>query len=167
MQKFDSTFTTESSNPQSMSYYLMIRETIHGLDRLIVTVVYQSVTIITGSLTLGILLFEKIENLLHASILACFLTFVAILLTYNSQKRIKLYTDILVQKVKVAEKLEDLLFSNGSIKITQQIEKNVKYAGMKGESIFLRSTKVFYLIESALLSYFVIKAIFMIFKQQV
>lgn len=164
MKKFDSTFTAESSNPQSMSFYLMIRETIHGLDKLIVTVIHQSVTIITGCLTLAILLFEKIDNPLHATFLACFLIIIAILFTYNSQKRIKLYTCILGQKVKVAKKLENLLFSNDSIKITQQIEKNVEYAGMNGESIFLISTQVFYLIESALLLYFVIKAIFMLFK---
>jgi len=164
MQNFDSTFTTESSNPQSMSYYIMIRETIHGLDRLIATVVYQSVTIITGSLTLGILLFEYIKNPLHASSLACFLTIFAFLLTYNSKKRITLYTDILVQNVKVAERLEDLLFSNDSIKITKQIEKIVSYAGMKGKSLFLRSTKLLYLIESGLLLYFAINAICMVCK---
>lgn len=155
MQKFDSIFTTESSNPQSMSYYIMIRETIHGLDRLIVTVVYQSVTIITGSLTFGILFFGYIKNPLHASIIACFLTFVAIFLTYNSKKRIKLYTEILGQNVKVAKELENLLFSNDNIKITQQIENIVEYAGMKGERIFLRSSNLLYVIEFLLLLYFV------------
>ena len=164
MQKLDTTFTTDSSNPESMSYYIMIRETIHSLDRLIVTVIYQSVTIITGSLTLGVLLYEYIETPLHASILGCFLTIIAVFLTYNSQKRIKLYTDILGQKIKVAEKLEDLLISNDSIKITKQIEKNVSYAGMKGESIFLRSSKLLYLIEGGLILYFVINTICMVCK---
>ncbi len=164
MHNVNSSFITESSNPQSMSYYIMIRETIHSLDRLIATVVYQSVTIITGSLTFGILLFGYIENPLHASSLACFLTLFAFFLTYNSKKRITLYTDMLVQNVKVAERLEDLLFSNDSIKITKQIEKIVNYAGMKGKSLFLRSSKVLYLIEGGLSLYFAINAIFMVCK---
>lgn len=164
MQKFNSTFPTESFNSQIMSYYLMLRETIQEMDRLIVTVIHQSVTIISGCLTLSILLFEKIEDPLHATILAFLLTIIAFLLTYNSQKRIKLYSDILAQTVKVAGELENSLIPNDSIKITLQIEKNVKYAGMKGEGIFLRSTKVFYLIESALLLYFMSKAIFMILE---
>ena len=164
MQKFDATFTTGSSNPQIMSYYIMLRETIHGMDKLIVTVVHQSVTLITSFLTLSILLFEKIEEPLHATILAVLLIIIAFLLTYNSEKRIKLYTRILVQTVRVTGELEDSLLPNDSVKITQQIEKNVEYAGMKGEGIFLKSTQVFYLIESALLLYFVIKGIFMFFK---
>lgn len=164
MQKFDATFTTGSSNPQIMSYYIMLRETIHGMDKLIVTVVHQSVTLITSFLTLSILLFEKIEEPLHATILAVLLIIIAFLLTYNSEKRIKLYTRILVQTVRVTGELEDSLLPNDSVKITQQIEKNVEYAGMKGEGIFLKSTQVFYLIEGALLLYFVIKGIFMFFK---
>ena len=147
MQKFNPTFTTESANPESMSYYIMIRETIHGLDRLIVKVIYQSVTIITGSITLGVLLFENIETPLHASFIALSLTIVAIFLTYNSKKRIKLYTDILGQNVKVAKELESLLFSNNNIKITQQIENIVENAGMKGERIYLRSSNLLYVIE--------------------
>ena len=164
MQKFDATFTTGSSNPQIMSYYIMLRETIHGMDKLIVTVVHQSVTLITSFLTLSILLFEKIEEPLHATILAVLLIIIAFLLTYNSEKRIKLYTRILVQTVRVTGELEDSLLPNDSVKITQQIQNNVKYAGMTGEGIFLKSTQVFYLIESALLLYFVIKGIFMFFK---
>ena len=36
MNILNSPFTTESSNTQSMSYYLMLREAIYGLDGLIV-----------------------------------------------------------------------------------------------------------------------------------
>ena len=156
MQNRDSSFMTEFSNPESMSYYLLLRETIHGLDKLIVTVIYQSVTIITGSLTLAVLFFEKIENPWGATILAVILTVIAMFLTRNSRRRVKLYSDILAQKVKVAEKLENLLFSDDSVKVTQQIEKNVQYAGMKGEGIFIKSMLLLYWIEIALLLYLLV-----------
>ena len=159
MLKSNSAITTESSNSQTMSYYLMIRETIHGLDGLIVKVIYQSVTIITGSLTLAVLLFEKIGNPHGATILAALLTIIAIFLTLNSRRRVKLYSDVLAQNVEVAQKLENLLFSDDGIKVTKQIEKNVKYAGMKGEGIFLRSMRVFYWIEGALVAYLVMSLI--------
>lgn len=163
MQQIDSTITTESSNPQIMSYYLMIRETIHGLDRLIVTVIYQSVTIITSCLTFGILLFEKVGDPLTATFIAFFLTSMAFLLTGNSNKRIKFYANMLVQEVQVAKELENWLFSKDSIKITWQIEKNVEYAGMRGESLFLRITKIFYVIEAVLCIYFVGRVMYMVF----
>lgn len=161
MSKSDSTFTTEFSESQNIFYYNMIRDTVHSLDKLIVTVIYQSVTFITGSLTLSILFFGYLNNHLHSCILGFFLTIIAFLLTFNSERRIKLYTSILGEHVKVAERIEDLFFKDDGIKVTKQIEKNVNYAGMKGEAIFLRSIKLLYLIEVGLLIYFLINAIIM------
>ena len=147
--------TSESSNSQDMSYYIMIRETIHGLDGLITKVIYQSVTIITGSLTLAVLLFEKIQNPYGATLLAFALTIIAFSLTRNSRRRTKLLSDLLTTNVEVAAKLENLLLSDDSIKITQLIEKNVEYAGRRGERIFLKSMQKFYWIEGILSLYFI------------
>ena len=141
---------TEYADSRSMSFYQMIRETIHGLDKLIVTVIYQSVTIITGCLTLSILLFEKIENRAHAPCLSVILVIIAFLITRNSQNRIKFYTNLMGENIKLAEELENLLFFHNSIKITHRIEKKVKYAGKKGEQIFRKSIIVFYIIEAFL-----------------
>lgn len=46
------------------------------------------------------------------------------------------------------------------IKITKRIEKNVEYAGMKGEIIFKIGIMAFYVIEFALLVYLVLTPFF-------
>jgi len=154
-----SKITKESTSPQDMSYYVMIRETIHGLDNLIVKVIYQSVAIITGALTLGVGLLPVIQDPWGRVFLGI-VTISAFILTLNSQRRIKLYSDLLVQNVEVAETLENALLSDDSITITQRIEKNVKHAGMEGEKIFLRGVKVLYAIEFALFVCVVLSFIF-------
>lgn len=147
-----------SSTSSTTPYYVMIRETIHGLDNLIVTVIHQSAVIITGALTLGVGLLPIIQDPWGRVFLGI-VTVIAFILTLNSQRRIKLYSDILIQNIEVAEKLEDALLLDESIKITKQIEKNVRYAGMRGESIFLRGIKVFYAIEIALFVYVILSSI--------
>ena len=159
MKKSNFSVINKSSNSNIISYYTTIRETIHGLDRLIVTVIHQSVTIITGCLTFSILLYEKIKNSWHAPTLALILIIIAFFLTLNSQRKIKLYTNLMAQNIEVAVILEDLLFKDDKIKITQKIQKIVEHAGVKGEGIFLAGIKVFYAIEFALFVYFIVRAI--------
>ena len=151
--------TGESSNPEAMSYYVMIRETIHGLDNLIVTIIHQSVLTITGALTLGVGLSTVITDP-WGRVFLFIITVIAFSLTLGSHKIVKLYTDILGEAVKVAQKLEDALISDDSIKITKQIENNVKYAGRRGERIFSRGIKAFYLIELGLVVYLILSLFF-------
>ncbi len=166
--------TTESCSPEDMSYYVMIRETIHGLDNLIVTTIHHSVTIITGALVLGVVLAPIIADPWGRVFLGI-ITVVALILTWGSHRRVKLYSDMLTQQVAVAEDMEDLLLSDDSIKaikpieekdrytgikITKRIEKNVEYAGMKGEIIFKIGIMAFYVIEFALLVYLVLTPFF-------
>lgn len=155
----DSKITTDNCNQESMSYYLKTRETIHGLDQLIASAIAQSVTMVTASLTLGVILYEKIDNPLHSTLLALLLTFIAFLITYNAQRRITFYSQLLEQTVKVAEKLEDVLIKKDDVKLSKQIEDKVQFAGFGGVRIYLRSIKVFYLIEIGLVLYFLIFAL--------
>jgi hypothetical protein len=159
MQNSDLKITTHNCNQESMSYYLKTRETIHGLDQLIASAIAQSVTMITASLTLGVILYEKIDNPLHSTLLALLLTFIAFLITYNAQRRITFYSQLLEQTVNVAKKLEDVLIKQDEVKLSKQIEDKVQFAGYGGVRIYLRSIKVFYLIEIGLALYFLIFAI--------
>jgi hypothetical protein len=147
-----------------MSYYLKTRETIHGLDKLIASAIHQSVTMITASLTLGVVLYEKIDDPLHSTILALLLTIIAFIITYNVQRRIKFYSDMLTQAILVADRLEDSLISDHEVKLTRQIEENVPLAKIGGVGIYLTSSKVFYLIEGILFLYFSIRAVVMLHK---
>jgi hypothetical protein len=155
----DIKITTSNCNQESMSYYLKTRETIHGLDQLIASAIAQSVTMITASLTLGVILYEKIDNPLHSTLLALLLTFIAFLITYNAQRRITFYSQLLEQTVMVAKKLEDVLIKHDDVKLSKQIEDKVQFAGFGGVRIYQRSIKVFYLIEIGLVLYFVIFAL--------
>jgi len=146
--------TTQACSPEDMSYYVMIRETTHGLDNLIVTTIHHSVVIITGALGLGVALFPVIQDPWGKAFLFV-TTVVAFILTLGSHRRVKLYSDLLTEHVAVAEELEDQLLSDDNIKITKRIEQNVEYAGMKGEIIFKRGIMAFYTIEVAILAYLV------------
>lgn len=157
----DSKITAPACDSESMSYHLNTRDTIQGLDRLIAPAIYQSVTMITASLTLAVVLYEKIDNLLHSTILALLLTIIAFIITFNVQRRIKFCSDILTQAIGVAVKLENSLISSDEIKLTLQIERNVPFARIGGVSIYLTSSKVFYLIEAILFLYFSINAVIM------
>ena len=142
-----------------IDYYRVVRETIHGLDNLIVTVIHQSVIIITAALTLGVGLSGVIGDPWNRVFLGI-ITIIAFYVTWGSQRRVKLYSDILVEQIEVAEKMEESLISNDSIRITRQVERNVKHAGMDGEAIFLMGIKTFYAIEFALAVYLVLSPIF-------
>ncbi len=144
--------TTESCNSEGMSYYVMIRETLHGLDSLIVTTIHHSVVMITGALGLGVALSPVIQDPWGKAFLFI-TTVVAFILTLGSHRRVKLYSSLLTEHVVVAEELEDWLLSDENIKITKRIEQNVEYAGMKGEIIFKRGIMAFYAIEAAILMY--------------
>lgn len=146
--------TTESCNAEGMSYYVMIRQTIHGIDNLIVTTIHHSIVIITAALGLGVTLSPIIQDPWGKAFLFI-TTVVAFILTLGSHKRVELYTDLLVEHVAVAKKLEDSLLSDENVKITKRIEKNVEYAGMKGEIIFKRGIIAFYAIEAAVVVYLV------------
>lgn len=146
--------TTESCNAEGMSYYVMIRQTIHGIDNLITTTIHHSVVIITAALGLGVSLSPIIQDPWSQALLFI-TTVVAFILTLGSHKRVKLYTDLLAEHVAVAKELEDSLLSGENVKITKRIEKNVEYAGMKGEIIFKRGIIAFYAIEAIILVYWV------------
>jgi hypothetical protein len=158
----DSQITVPGCDSESMSYYINTRDTIHGLDKLIASAIYQSVTMITASLTLAVVLYEKIDNPLHSTILALLLTIIAFIITFNVQRRIKFYSDLLTQAIGVALKLENSLISDDQLKLTLWIERNVPFAKIGGVIIYLTSTKVFYLIEAILFFYFSINAVIML-----
>jgi hypothetical protein len=132
----------------------MIRETIHGLDNLIVTTIHHSVVIITGALCLGVALFPIIEAPWNQAFLFI-TTLVAFILTLGSHKRLKLYSGLLTEHVAVGQELEERLLSDDNVKITKRIEKEVKYAGRKGEIVFKRGIMAFYVIEVAIFVYLV------------
>lgn len=151
--------TTDSCDADSMSYYVMIRETIHGIDNLIVTTIHHSIVIITAALGLGVTLSPVIQDPWGKAFLFI-TTIVAFVLTLGSQKRVELYTDLLIEHVKVAGELEDLLLSDDNVKITKKIEKEekgkdkkVEHAGERGKMIFKRGIIAFYAIEAAIMAY--------------
>jgi hypothetical protein len=150
----NSKITTPACDSDSMSYYVNTRGTIQGLDKLIASTIHQSVTMITASLTLGVLLYEKIANPSHAAILALLLTAIAFIITFNVQRRIMFYSDMLTQAIGVADKLENYLISDEHVKLTRQIEQEVPISKIGGVDIYLLSTKIFYAIEAILFLYF-------------
>lgn len=144
--------TTDNCSPEDMSYYVMIRETIHGLDNLITTTIHHSVVIITVALSVGVSVSRIIETPWN-QVFLLITTIVAFFLTLGSHKRVKLYSDLLSEHVAVGQKLEDRLLSDDDEKITKRIEGKVEYAGMKGEIIFKRGIIAFYVIEVAIFCY--------------
>ena len=157
-----SKITADSCDAQSMSYYLKLRDLIHGVDKLIASAIHQSVTMITASLTLGVILYEKLGDPLNATILALLLTIAAFWITLNAKKRIRFYSEILNQAVKVAGDAEDSLIASPDMRITRRIAKEVKYSDIGGVNIYLASSHVFFVIEAALFSYFSVNAIVML-----
>ena len=157
-----SKITTDSCDAQSMSYYLKLRDLIHGVDKLIASAIHQSVTMITASLTLGVILYEKLGDRLNATILALLLTIAAFWITLNAKKRIRFYSEILNQAVKVAGDAEDSLIASPDMRITRRIAKEVKYSDIGGVNIYLASSHVFFVIEAALFLYFSVNAIIML-----
>lgn len=150
--------TTDTCTPEDMSYYVMIRETIHGLDNLIETTIHHSVVIIAVALGVGVSVSPIIQTPWSQAFLFI-TTLIAFFLTSGSHKRVKLYSDLLVQHVAVGQELEDRLLSDENAKITKRIEQNVKYAGRRGEIIFKRGIMAFYIIEVTLFSYLVYWAV--------
>ena len=174
--------TTENCSPEDMSYYVMIRETIHGLDNLIESTIHHSVTIITATLSLGVTLgvamgFLGEEPDYWAKIFLLIVAIVAIIITFSSHKRVGLYTELLIENVAIAEKLEDKVIldintksdNNDSvnksveqqnckdkgIRLTKRIEENVKHAGSKGKRIFKGGIIAFYFIEAIIVAFLV------------
>ena len=158
----DSKITTDACDAQSMSYYLKLRDLIHGVDKLIASAIHQSVTMITASLTLGVILYEKLGDPQNATILALLLTIAAFWITLNAKRRIRFYSEILNHAVKAAADLEDILISSDDVKITRLVQKNIKYSAIGGVNIYLASSHVFYVIEAALFLYFSVNAILML-----
>ena len=138
---------------EDIAYYNKIRETIHGLDGVIVKVINDSVTMITGALGLSILLYDKLDSHLGKLVVGLILVIVAFLITLNSRGRIKLYSGLLGKAVGLAKTLELRLFVDND-RLTWRLEK-VPRSGLKGEKLYLRSTFVFYPIEIALAGFFV------------
>jgi len=163
--------TTQACNPEDMSYYVMIRETIHGFDNLITSHIHHSVTIITAALGVGLGFYPIISKIAVASdvdvslypmittfwdkVFLLVATAVAFVLTLSSHKRIGLYTDLLVEHVEVAKKIEEKLVSECDLRITQIIEDKVPHAGKKGRRIFKMGIIAFYSIEALILAYLV------------
>lgn len=177
--------TTENCSPEDMSYYVMIRETIHGLDNLIESTIHHSVTIITATLSLGVTLGVAMSFLgegpdYWGKIFLLVVTIVAFILTLSSHKRVGLYTGLLIENVAIAEKLEDKLIldiktnsdnsdsvnksveqqnckdkKDKGIRLTKRIEKNVKHAGPKGKRIFKGGIIAFYFIEAIIVAFLV------------
>ena len=146
-------------NERDLSYYLMLRETIHGLDNVIVTIIAQSFTIITGALGFSVLLYEKIDNKISATILALFLVLISVFITFNSKRRVKLYSDLLGQSVQTAQEIEEKIIKSVDDQITNRLQKNVKHAGMKGEKLYLRGINIFFIIEGILLIYLLFRTV--------
>jgi len=160
----NSKITTPACDSVSMSYYLNARETIHGLDNLIASAIHQGVTMITAALTLAVLLYEKLGSPSHSVAPALLLTIIAFFITLNANRRVSLYTRLLGETVEAAKNLEEKLISDKEVRITHRIEEQVKYAGLTGRRIYLRSIIVFYWIEAVLVLYFLIDAIFGLHK---
>ena len=177
--------TTQACSPEDMSYYVMIRETIHGLDNLIESTIHHSVTIIAATLSLGVTLGVAMGFLgegpdYWGKIFLLVVTIVAFILTLNSHKRVVLYTDLLVENVAIAKKLEDILIldvntnsdnsdsvnksveqqnckdkKDKGIRLTKRIQKNVEHAGSRGKEIFKRGIIAFYAIEISMVAFLV------------
>ena len=173
--------TTENCTPEDMSYYTMIRETIHGLDNLITATIRHSVTIITGALGLGVALSPIIPNPYWGVAFLFLTTVVALILTWGSHQRVNLYADMLAEQVAVAEMLEDQLLLDiipaagsvqkkgeySGIKITKRIEQNVGYAGKRGKIIFKIGIIAFYTIEAAIFLYLIYRVLSFFFCWEV
>jgi len=174
--------TTQACSPEDMSYYVMIRETIHGLDNLIESTIHHSVTIITATLSVGVTLGVAMSSFggepdCWGKIFLFVVTIVAFILTLSSHKRVGLYTDLLIENVAIAKKLEDKLIldintnsdnsdsvnksveqqncKDKGIRLTKRIEKNVEHAGKKGQGIFKRGIIAFYFIEAIIVAFLV------------
>jgi hypothetical protein len=154
----DSQITVPGCDSQAMSYYLKTRDTIHGLDNLISSAIHQSATMVTAALTLAVVLYEKLGSPSQSTVPALLLTVIAFIITFNAQRRIKFYSDMLSQAIGVAKELEKSLIPEESIRLTGRIEAKVPLAQFGGVNIYLTSTKVFYLIEALLFLYFVGRA---------
>jgi hypothetical protein len=148
----------DNASNEDLSYYLMLRKTIHGLDNIIVTVITQSLPIITGILALSVLLYEKIDNKFSATILALFLIIISFFTTKNSKRRVKLYSDLLGQTVATAQEIEKKIIREVNERLTDRLQNNVEHAGIKGEKLYLNSINVFYVIEAGLFIYFLVRA---------
>ncbi|MBI4524796.1 MAG: hypothetical protein HY695_13415 [Deltaproteobacteria bacterium] len=138
---------------EDLAYYNKIRDTIHGLDGVIVKVINDSVTMTTGALGLSVLLYDKLDSPLAKLVIGLILVLIAFLSTVNARGRIKLYSGLLGGAVELAKTLELRLFAANE-RLTSTLE-NVPRSGLKGEKLYLRSTFVFYPIEIALAGFFV------------
>ena len=136
-----------------IAYYNKVRETIHGLDGVIVKVINDSVTMITGALGLSVLLYDKLSTPETKTGSGLVLVMSAFLITLNSRKRIKLYSGLLGKAVLLAKELEVKLFPEGE-RLTWSLEE-VPRSGLKGEKLYVGSTSVFIAIELVLSLIFV------------
>lgn len=145
--------------PEDLAYYSKIRDTIHGLDGVIVKVITDSVTMITGAITLSILLYEKLDNVCWEPIAGFILVAIAWLITLNSRGRIKLYSGLLGQAVAIAKAIEPKIVTAEEERLTVRLddETKVPHAGVRGEALYLRSTVGFYIVEILLAIFFLVR----------
>lgn len=138
---------------EDLAYYNKIRDTIHGLDGVIVKVITDSVTMITGALTLSVLLYDKLTGDNSKVAAGLTLVIIAFLITVNSLLRIKLYSGLLGASVEIAKAIEVKLFPVQDERLTWKLE-GVPRSGLKGEGVYLWSTAIFFIIELFLAWFF-------------
>ncbi|HEY3306036.1 MAG TPA: hypothetical protein VGL70_21150 [Candidatus Binatia bacterium] len=112
---------TENSS-EDLAYYNKIRDTIQGLDGIIVKVITDSVTMITGALTLSVVLYDKLDKLPWNSFVGLILVSITFLITLNSRGRIKLYSNLLGGAVGIAKAIEPKLFTENE-SLTIQLDR--------------------------------------------
>lgn len=135
----------EGASGEDLSYYSVIRNTIHGLDSVIVNVIQTSITMITGVVGLGILVYEKLADLRSNPGPGLILSLIALWITFNSHERIKLYSGLLGKSVELAEEIERRIFP-AALQLTSKLQREVEHAGIRGEKLYRRSVTIFYII---------------------
>ena len=148
---------------EDLTYYNKIRDTIHGLDGVIVKVINDSVTIVTGALTLSVVLYDKLDNSPWNSVVGLILVIITFGITYNSRERIKLYANLLAEAVAIAITIEPKLFADNE-SLTLRLDR-IPDAGMKGQALYLKSAKFLIVIEAILAGFYFLKLILYLCNQ--
>lgn len=140
------------ASSEDLTYYNKLRDTIQGLDGIIVKVITDSVTMITGALTLSVSLYDKLDSPLGKVASGLMLAIIAAVITLNSLLRIKLYSGLLGKAVGIAKAIDGRLFVKGE-GLTSALE-TVPRSGLKGEKVYWWSTAIFFFIEGVLIVFF-------------
>ncbi len=125
-----------------MTYYNLVRTTIHGLDGIRLKAAVSGLSVCTGYIAVGITLIHYVGtveilsiNVPVGHIFSTALCIISSFIAFQFVRKISMFSYFIKHAVDIALTLEEELIPEEELRLTMQFNKH-KYAGKNGDRLF-------------------------------